>query len=439
MQGADQGQLLSLAYKVRNTPSADRTKDEKRWVSMDVLVNSGLYTHVTELEAEAMKFDEEYEVSLPSVLCVAGLGLLMLLFYLQITLDREEVQRILKLPSEIQLALPFLHNPDQLYAHKILNHYSKEKGEEHYKQKDLAFQDDASQSVVVAGTGGMDEAEKRSLLELLMKERRSSRARAKLVFDRTKEERDFVTMDKIMRPAFYEELDRIAAAKEEEDRKKRGRKLVVECLEDVDKTDDLGSKYEGARKAYVQNLETPPDWTCTLSAQELDGVLQMSSRELEKYSEQHRYCKELMEKYYVPDEDTRVGRRLINLLLALEGVMPTAIKVDPEEQESSTAMVAKPQEQQERVFGSWKVTHPAGGGMESQQSAFKRDSVAHPASFSGVARLGSSKRKSKVLEQVPNMSEQGFVIVRTLENLANLAGGSQAEEIKVSDKTACVQ
>ena len=269
VQGADQDQLLSLAYKVRHTPSADRTKDEKRWVSMDVLVNPGLYTHVTELEAEEMKFDEEYEI----------------------TLDREEVQRILKLPSEIQLALPFLHNPDQLYAHKILNHYSKERGEEHYKNRDLALQDDPAKANLIPGSGGMDEAESRSFLELLMKERRSSRARAKLLSDRTKEEQDFVTMDRIMRSAFYAELDRIAAAKEEEDRKKRGRKLVVESLEDVHKTEELGGQYEAARRHYVQDLETSPDWTCTLSAQELEQVHQMNPRELEKYSEQHRYCR----------------------------------------------------------------------------------------------------------------------------------------------------
>ena len=273
----------------------------------------------------------------------------------------------------------------------------------------------------------------RSFLELLMKERRSSHARAKLVSDRTKEERDFVTMDRIMRAAFYEELDRIAAAKEEEDRKKRGRKLVVESLEDVDKTEELGSQYEGARKAYVDNFETPADWTCTLSAQELDKVLQMSSRELEDYCDEHRYCKELMEKYYVPDEDTCVGRRLINVLLALEGVMSTAIKVDPDEEEVSSTTVDTHKEPTKRVFGSWKVTHPAAGGVDSQQSSFKSDSVAHPASFRSLPR--GSKKGSRVSSVVvPNMSEQGFVIVRSLENLASLAGEKQAEEVKVRNK-----
>jgi hypothetical protein len=48
--------------QIRHTPSVQRTKEEKRWVSMDVLLNPELYAHVTEVEAEEMKFDEEYEV-----------------------------------------------------------------------------------------------------------------------------------------------------------------------------------------------------------------------------------------------------------------------------------------------------------------------------------------------------------------------------------------
>lgn len=51
------------------------------------------------------------------------------LFALQISFTKEEVERIMKLPSELQLALPFLHNPEELYAHKILNHFSRNKGQ----------------------------------------------------------------------------------------------------------------------------------------------------------------------------------------------------------------------------------------------------------------------------------------------------------------------
>jgi hypothetical protein len=46
----------------------------------------------------------------------------------QIKVEKEEVQRLLKLPCELQLALPFLHSPDQLHAHRLLMHYSFMKG-----------------------------------------------------------------------------------------------------------------------------------------------------------------------------------------------------------------------------------------------------------------------------------------------------------------------
>lgn len=49
-------------WQVRHTPSQQRTRDEKRWVAMDVLVNPGLYAHISEIEADEMKFDDDYEV-----------------------------------------------------------------------------------------------------------------------------------------------------------------------------------------------------------------------------------------------------------------------------------------------------------------------------------------------------------------------------------------
>ena len=140
-----------------------------------------------------------------------------------------------------------------------------------------------------------------------------------------------------------------------------------------------------------------------------------------------------MDKYYVPDEDTRVGRRLVNMILALEGVMATSLKVDFEEEGNKSSTAAQAQTS-ERIFGSWNVTHPAGASMQSQNSGFKPNTLVHPASFAAQPRR-TSKRLSKAAAAAPpptpNMSEEGYLIVRSLENLANLAGEKQAEEIKV--------
>jgi hypothetical protein len=41
----------------------------------------------------------------------------------------------------------------------------------------------------------------------------------------------------------------------------------------------------------------------------------------------------LLDKYFVPDEDTRMGRKLVNVIVALEGVRYEATKADDEEEE----------------------------------------------------------------------------------------------------------
>lgn len=48
--------------QVRHTASSQRSREEKQWVAMDVLVNPQCYTHVTEIEADEMRFDDDYEV-----------------------------------------------------------------------------------------------------------------------------------------------------------------------------------------------------------------------------------------------------------------------------------------------------------------------------------------------------------------------------------------
>jgi hypothetical protein len=49
--------------QVRHTASSQRSREEKQWVAMDVLVNPQCYTHVTEIEADEMRFDDDYEVT----------------------------------------------------------------------------------------------------------------------------------------------------------------------------------------------------------------------------------------------------------------------------------------------------------------------------------------------------------------------------------------
>ena len=72
--------------RVRHMKPAERSRDEKRWVALDCLINPIAYGHVSEQEAEEMKYDADYAPTLPP----------------------EDIERILALPRVLQLALPFL-------------------------------------------------------------------------------------------------------------------------------------------------------------------------------------------------------------------------------------------------------------------------------------------------------------------------------------------
>ena len=53
----------SLQGRIRLKASTDRTVDEKHWVALDLLINPKRYDHVSEAEAEDIKFDPAYVTS----------------------------------------------------------------------------------------------------------------------------------------------------------------------------------------------------------------------------------------------------------------------------------------------------------------------------------------------------------------------------------------
>lgn len=110
---------LSIAGRIRITPHQNRTPDEKRWVALDAVVNPRLYHHVTLAEAEEMRWDALYYTRL----------------------DREDILRVLSLPHQIQLALPFLHTPNEVVAHELLGRYTLGISVDHFARLDKNSQD----------------------------------------------------------------------------------------------------------------------------------------------------------------------------------------------------------------------------------------------------------------------------------------------------------
>lgn len=115
----------------------------------------------------------------------------------------------------------------------------------------------------------------RALLELLLRERAASLVRALLPSERSKEERDFVTLERVLRPVMYEEEDRREA--EEKERKAR----EDNNLEDSQKGLNPGDKYDDARAAYESGAEVP--WQCVWERDELMKIYRLSDREAEAW------------------------------------------------------------------------------------------------------------------------------------------------------------
>lgn len=70
----------SAAARVRATHHRNRTADEKRWVALDVVVNPSMYHHVSQTEADEMRWDALYYTRL----------------------DREDIVRVLSLPHQVR-------------------------------------------------------------------------------------------------------------------------------------------------------------------------------------------------------------------------------------------------------------------------------------------------------------------------------------------------
>jgi hypothetical protein len=97
----------SIAQFTRAKHTSARTEEEKSWVALDVLIHPHRYAHVTEEEAEIMKYDKGYHVWRDEKKIKGG------------DVEPEDVIRILALPNPINLALPFLFTMREIEIHRL--------------------------------------------------------------------------------------------------------------------------------------------------------------------------------------------------------------------------------------------------------------------------------------------------------------------------------
>lgn len=197
--------LQSTASRVRSTPHTKRTADEKRWVALDAVLNPQLYHHVTVAEAEEMRWDTLYYTRL----------------------DREDIVRVLSLPSQVQLALPFLHTPDEVSAHELLARFTSGFSLNHFARLDMNSQDlcittpltritDAAAYGKEAPSVAEDDSGMAASARVLACMRRGAATQQMLAAERDEEEAVWIEFDRKLRPQYYHQNDEAAGDSNEE-------------------------------------------------------------------------------------------------------------------------------------------------------------------------------------------------------------------------------
>jgi hypothetical protein len=121
--------INAVVDKVRLKESEIRTKDERQFVGIDLIMNPDQYLHLSPIEAEQMSFDDDY----------------------QCHLSKTDLERIMKLPEAVNLALPFLHTIEEVNAHRLINMFYRQRDDNHFRNMDFACYDrylDAGQAAM---------------------------------------------------------------------------------------------------------------------------------------------------------------------------------------------------------------------------------------------------------------------------------------------------
>lgn len=376
----------SVAAKIRHKTSSSRTPDEKHWVALDVLVNPTAYSHVTEMEAEEMKFDPDYVPRLRA----------------------SDVVRILKLPRQLQLALPFLFSADEIDAHRLICEYTYEEGEARQKLLDSAtyssqMTDCEDPKVAPLITSAQHR------LDLVLRQKSLSRIRTKMRDELTVEESKYLVIDRILNPYLYTPADSSFS-------------IEVPCAS-ICSHEAYGNKYDSMRKAYEagasdEDLGFEEKWFPKKSNGEphdRESLLQQVRNDLPTSGDE---VEALLAKYYVSDQETPKHVQNQEIMQTLDERIACAAQRHRDIQQNLEAVrdeqTVDTKIETAREWGGWDVVHPASSGSRAQLHRFKHQDLTreHPASFSCVDLVSSSgKRSAQEFLKQP-------IVYRDLEDLS---------------------
>ena len=413
-----------------------RTKDERKFVGIDLVMNPEAYLHVSMVEAEQMRFDEDY----------------------QCEMTKADLDRINGLPEQIQLAMPFLHTVLEVEAHRLLNFFWREKDDAFFIKKDHLYEERSEEEATTVD-GEEDDENKMNIKptdmheaevvhDILVKLARRDRVRGKGAGDEySQEEADWQFIDKILNPEVYnihhrdDDIAKRPVVKDltfnavyMDSMNKDGAKVTPvdpnSAAHKMTRHDQKSSKdpafdgnqFQETRYRYENGEKVFDDtWRCPFSR---DQLLEIRSRpDLNDATEDTLRARRLLDKYYVSENETILGSNRLKTMYAVskritnfladsdkeaklekkqKRIERAVIRGDNQETMDPEALKELHKDQEEmdeikkrratedgsdinRIWGSWDQVHPASGGVESQTSYFLKSafdaSRDHPANF----------------------------------------------------------
>lgn len=418
----------TIVDKIRLKDSETRTKDERKFVGIDLVMHPEAYMHISIVEAEQMQFDEDYQCGL----------------------SKSDLEKIVKLPEQISLALPFLHTIQEVNAHRLLNTFLRGKNENYFKNRDYLGSsapsnqsDDRSQvtmddlSFMYSNSNAISKSVINSaevIHDVLLRESLRDRLRSAAVDDfLTEDEQKWLLMDKILSPHVYDviELDssntvqvktrsientlntsvkgKSQYSKSQSNRERR----KVDTAKDGDQYEEMRMQFNNGVDVFSYN------WKCPFNREQLLEIRALPLEEI--HSEEVVFVRTMLDKYYVDDRESIIGHATLKIIDELSGKIAKIIRTEEEEEILELESLRKSHEEElkeeliiddngkvldgnklmkdsklnaniedgddyiSRIWGSWLEVHPASAGKESQTSYFQTSTFDptrdNPASF----------------------------------------------------------
>ena len=400
----------TLVDKVRKKDPELRDTEERKFVGIDLILYPDVYSHLSATQLEEMKFDPSY----------------------QCLLEKPALQRIKKLPGQLNLAMPFLSTIDEIEAHRLINFFYHEKGEDYFKKADYFSsepEEDFNASVDSKNTGDtgvmsisalkdnaiyltakeMHDAE--VVHDILVKESLRNGLRTAAPGEKLSvEQKQYIAIDKILAPHLYSS-SQLASNRREgslvksyvENGTLNGADLIYSTFpkNNVDPPKD-GDKYDELREKYRDGelLTDFDEIKCPFSREELMNIRNMDIVDAQNHpNPEVMRCRTLLDKYYVHDDETLYGHRRLKAMANISHELNVALneigesddeksvssqtkldkkletpkegKVSDDDEEDDDLSVDSTDDGIKRKWGSWEVIHPACHSVEAQNHYFQ--------------------------------------------------------------------